>query len=264
VNRHEFLQQLHRVYRPRNYLEIGIYRGHSLTLSHVPTIGIDPMFSIENELKCDIQLVRSTSDEFFDRKDPLRHLRPGRNPFRALARKDPRALVRDPRLDMSFIDGMHLFEYALRDFRNVERHSAWSSVAVFDDMLPRTADEAARERITQYWTGDVYKVILVLRRFRPDLVVIPVNTHPTGTAVVLGADPANRVLHDRYEEIFAEYVVDDPQDVPEDILTRKTAVEPEVLLRSDFWPQLVRARNLGRGRGSWSRLRSQVESLVPA
>ena len=31
-----------------------------------------------------------------------------------------------PTLDLVFIDGMHLFEYALRDFMNVERYCAWT------------------------------------------------------------------------------------------------------------------------------------------
>ena len=52
------------------------------------------------------------------------------------------------RLDLVFVDGMHLFEFALRDFMNVERHADWWSVIVFDDILPRDVDEAARERHT--------------------------------------------------------------------------------------------------------------------
>ena len=83
---------------------------------------------------------------------------------------------------------MHLFEYALRDFINVERFADWSSVIVFDDMLPRNVDEAARDRHTKMWTGDVYKVVPVLQKYRPDLTVIQVDTQPTGMAVVFDAD----------------------------------------------------------------------------
>ena len=44
------------------------------------------------------------------------------------------------------------------------------------------------------WTGDVYKVIETLRRGRPDLVVLLINTAPTGTAVVVGVDQASTIL----------------------------------------------------------------------
>ncbi|MFF4248396.1 class I SAM-dependent methyltransferase [Streptomyces sp. NPDC001822] len=263
MNRHEFLRSLHRVYRPRNYLEIGVNDGRSLALSRVPSVAVDPAFRVVTDISCDVHLVRATSDAFFARKDPLLHLRNGRNPFRALARRDPLNLLgADPKLELSFIDGMHLFEYALRDFMNVERHSRWSSVIVLDDMLPRDVDEAARDRHTQFWTGDVYKVAQVLRRFRPDLLVIEVDTEPTGVLVVLGADPASQVLKNAYDEIIEEYVVPDPQNVPDEVLVRKNAVKPEELLGLDLWPALARARNLRRPRSAFSPLRRSVERIT--
>src|SRR5207248_1318811 len=156
-------------------------------------------------------------------------------PFRALARRDPLGMLGgDPKLELSFIDGMHIFEYALRDFMNVERHSRWSSVIVLDDMLPRDVDEAARDRHTKFWTGDVYKVVTVLRKYRPDLVVVEVDTAPTGVAVVFGADPQNTVLKEAYDDILKEYVTPDPQPVPDEVLVRKHAVRPETLLEADF------------------------------
>jgi hypothetical protein len=41
---------------------------------------------------------------------------------------------------------MHLAEFVVRDFANVERNAEWCSVAVFDDILPRTVEEAGRDR----------------------------------------------------------------------------------------------------------------------
>jgi hypothetical protein len=121
---------------------------------------------------------------------------------------------------------MHHVENALRDFMNVERHSRRSSVIVFDDMLPRDVDEAARDRHTTFWTGDVHKLVTALRRYRPDLTVVEVDSAPTGVAVT-----------------------PDPQAVPDPVLVRKHAVRPEALLRADFWPALVRARNPRLPRG---------------
>ncbi|MFD0318839.1 class I SAM-dependent methyltransferase [Streptomyces flavalbus] len=266
MKRHEFLRALHKATANRNYLEIGVNDGRSLTLSRVPSIAVDPAPKVTSEIRCDVHLVKATSDDFFARADPLAHLRGGRHPVRNLARgRHPLGRWRRTTLDLSFIDGMHLFEYALRDFMNVERYSDWSSVIVLDDMLPRNVDEAARDRHTDAWTGDVYKVIEILARYRPDLATVLVDTQPTGQLLVFGADPGNTVLRDRYDEILAEYEVPDPQKVPEAVLERVRAVRPEDLLGADFWRPLVRARNRGvrRTRG-WKPLRAAVERLAPS
>ncbi|MEU4041483.1 class I SAM-dependent methyltransferase [Streptomyces antibioticus] len=264
MKRHDFLRALHKATANRNYLEIGVNDGRSLRLSRVPSIAVDPAFKVTSELRCDVHLVKATSDDFFARADPLAHLRGGRHPWRNLRRgRHPLGHWRRTTLDLAFIDGMHLFEYALRDFVNVERHADWSSVIVLDDMLPRTVDEAARERHTTAWTGDVYKVGEILNRYRPDLVTVLVDTQPTGQLVVFGADPRNRVLSQKYDEIIAEYDVPDPQKVPESVLDRVRAVPPEVLLDAGLWRPLVRARNLGlpRSRG-WEPLRAALERMA--
>jgi hypothetical protein len=263
VLRHEFLVQLHKVTAPRNYLEIGVNDGRSLALSRVPSIAIDPAFKVTVPLRVDIHLVKATSDDYFAGRDPLGHLKSARNPLKNLRRGRPlfAHYLGGTTLDLSFIDGMHLFEYALRDFINVEKHAAWSSLIVFDEMLPRSVGEAARDRHTDAWTGDVYKIIPVLQRYRPDLTVVPVDTQPTGVAVVFGADPANTILRDRYQEIVEEWVVPDPQKIPESILDRRHAAKPEVLLGSSLWPELVKARNHRAGR---SRAYHRVRSLLAA
>ncbi|MEU9733111.1 class I SAM-dependent methyltransferase [Streptomyces sp. NPDC048002] len=264
MKRHEFLRELHKATANRNYLEIGVNDGRSLRLSRVPSIAVDPAFKVVTEIRCDVHLVKATSDDFFARDNPLAHLKGGRHPVRNLRRgRSPVGHWRRTTLDLSFIDGMHLFEYALRDFINVERHSDWASVIVFDDMLPRNVDEAARDRHTGAWTGDVYKLVEILTRFRSDLVTLLVDTQPTGQLVVFGADPASTVLSDRYDEILAEYDVPDPQKVPESILERTGAVRPDELLRASFWRPLARARNLGlrRSRG-WDPLRRALEELT--
>jgi hypothetical protein len=221
VKRHEFLRGLHKASANRNYLEIGVNDGRSLTFSRVPSIAIDPAFKVVSEIRCDVHLAKATSDDFFARENPLQHLKGGRHPLRNIVRnRSPFGYWQDVTLDLAFIDGMHLFEYALRDFINVEKYSDWASVIVFDDMLPRNVDEAARDRHTTAWTGDVYKIVPVLQEHRPDLTVIQVDTQPTGMAVVFGADAANTVLSDEYADITAEWIVPDPQKVPEWIVER--------------------------------------------
>ena len=232
---------------PRNYLEIGVNDGRSLALSRVPSIAVDPEFRVTVPIRCDLDLVRATSDDFFALPDPLAHFRGRGDP--AVSSPESGGLPSgrgDPTIDLAFIDGMHLVEFALRDRMNVERHAEWWSVIVFDDMLPRSVDEAARDRHTRDWAGDVYKLIAVLVRHRPDLTLIRVNTAPTGVLVVLAADPANTALRDRYDEILAEWVVPDPQLVPQEILERAGAVEPEALLSF----AAVGSRSSGRGAGA--------------
>jgi hypothetical protein len=223
MNRHDFLSAIHASYEPRSYLEIGVNDGRGLQRSRTRTIGVDPAFKIVAELDCDLMLVKATSDDFFARENPIARF--------------PEGVI-----DFSFIDGLHIFEYALRDFMNAERLSGPNSVIILDDMLPRTVAEAARDRHTLEWTGDVFKVAQVLERYRPDLVVIPLDTTPTGLLLVLGADPASTVLKDNYDAILAEYVTQDPQVVPEEILRRSQAADPMKVALSPVWAELAAAR----------------------
>ena len=219
----DFIEGVHERLAPPTYLEIGIRFGASLALSKATTIGVDPAYELRHEAPKDAELFRETSDDFFARSDALR-------PFG------------DRPAALSFIDGMHLAEYALRDFVNVERHSRWTSVAVFDDILPRDPDEAARERTTRVWAGDVFKIVGVLERHRPDLTLLRIGTQPTGLLLVLGLDPHSTVLSERYDEIEAELVTPDPQELPREIAERKHVLDPDKVLAAGFWRLLREGR----------------------
>lgn len=222
----EFLREVHRRLQPRTYVEIGVREGKSLALAQCRALGIDPAFDITAELDGDLAVVKTSSDEYFQRPNPL-------------------APTRGQRFDMAFIDGLHIFEFALRDFLHIEQFCTANSLIVFDDMLPRSVDEAARDRHTKQWTGDVYGVLQVLERYRPDLSVLPVGTAPTGLLLVFGLDPANRVLSEQYDEIMAEYRHPDPQPVPEEVLDRLGVVSPHRLLESRLLDVLA-DRSLGK------------------
>ncbi|RFU23062.1 class I SAM-dependent methyltransferase [Geodermatophilus marinus] len=254
MDRHELLAALHARLQPRNYLEIGVDAGASLALSRVPSIGIDPGFAVVHEIDCDVQLVRATSDDYFRSHNPTEKF------------------DGEP-VDLAFIDGMHLAEFALRDFIYVEAYSARTSVIVFDDMLPRNVVEAARDRQTVAWTGDVFKVTHVLRHLRPDLVVLEVDTEPTGTVVVLLPDARSTALAEHYNDIEAAMVADgDPQDVPESVLGRTRAVDPYRLLQCAWWETLVAERQGRVARASlseelaqqdWTELRAAALGVAP-
>ena len=228
MRRHQFLKGLHQVLQPRTYFEVGVRNGLSLALSRVPSVAVDPFYNLTREIRCDVHLVRTTSDEFFARRAPFAHFE-------------------RPLVDLAFIDGMHLSEFSLRDFINTERFCHPGSVVVFDDMLPRNVIEAGRGREGSArhgaWAGDVYKVAETLAELRPDLVLLPMDTRPTGTLVVLGLDPANRVLHEAYDDLVEQFVVPDPQQPSQEILDRTGAHSAEDVLASPVWSTIRRARS---------------------
>ncbi len=196
------------------------------------------------EIHCDVQIVKATSDNFFRRQDPLGHF-PDRS------------------IDFAFVDGLHLFEFALRDLMNIERYSRWTSVIVVDDVLPRSVAHASRSRKTDLWTGDVFKIAEVLGRYRPDLLVLQLDTRSSGTLLVLGADPHNRTLEHHYDEIVAEYVYPDPQRVPGAVLRRESAIDPASIVASGILADLFEARESGVTReAGWDRVRRAVEAAA--
>lgn len=228
MRRHDLLAELHRLLAPRSYLEIGVNLGASMTLSRTRSVGVDPYYAVEREVRCDLHLVRTSSDEFFAREHPLAHLD-------------------EPVVDLAFIDGMHLAEYALRDVINVERHTHPGSVIVLDDMLPRNVEEARRDRSGRgraAWAGDVYKVLGTLRDLRPGLLCLEVDTAPTGTVVLLQPDARDRTLLAAIDDAVEAYVTPDPQDVPAELLDRRRAHDPRRLLDLPLWSELVASRSL--------------------
>lgn len=227
MRRHEFLAGLHEVVCPRTYLETGVQSGQSLQLSRVPSIGVDPEFSITHEIQADVHLARTSSDEFFARERPLAHL-----PI--------------PVVDLAFIDGMHLAEYAVRDFIAVERFTTPASVILFDDMLPLDVEMANRKRTTRAWTGDVYKAALALRELRPDLVILDIDTTLTGTTLVLCPDSTRSGVLKGYDDWLESAVTPDPQDVPESVLQRTHVLDPARVLASPGWEKLVSLRESGQ------------------
>jgi Methyltransferase domain len=225
----DFLRRLHEALEPATYLEIGIRNGDSLALAGCRAVGVDPEFELRAELGPETTLFRESSDEYFERAAPLEPLG-------------------GKRVDLAFIDGMHLSEFALRDFINVERHCRWTSVVVFDDILPESSEMAARDRRTRAWTGDVFKILGIFDRLRPDLICLRVGTEPTGLLLVLGLDPGSRVLSYGYDRIVEGAVVPDPQELPRDVMERRGVLDPEVVASAPVWALLRDARRRGTAR----------------
>ena len=198
TTRHEFLARLHHLAAPRLYMETGVHTGESLRLSSCKSIGIDP----EPQVHMD-GVHAQTSDAFFAAQD----------------------LVKPGDLDFGFIDGMHLMEFALRDFMNMEKLASPRGFIVFDDVMPYNNDIARRTQPPGDWTGDVWKVWFILNQVRPDLDMRLVDTFPTGTLMVWNLDPSSDALVQEYHNIINSWT--EEMEVPSSILFRTEAVTAE-------------------------------------
>ena len=223
MNLHEFLKALHGVLAPRTYIETGIQSGSSLALSRASSVGIDPDYKVVSELVTDVHLARTTSDEFFARPNPLAHL-----PV--------------PVVDLALIDGMHLAEYALRDYLAIERFTTPASVIVVDAQLPPAGDAAPRPPPPPAGARAVFKAAQALRTMSPQPIVLEVDTAPTGVAVVLAPHAGRDGAWDGYDDWLDVALAPDPQAVPAALLNRTRALDPTRLLASPGWRDLVRLR----------------------
>ena len=77
------------------------------------------------------------------------------------------------------------------------------------DCYPLNRRTAERGRTVAFSSGDVWRLMLILKKYRPDLAVNTIATPPTGLAVVHGLDPASSVLTRRIEDIVAEFMAVD-------------------------------------------------------
>jgi len=194
----EPLARLHATLSPKTYLEIGTLSGDTLALARCASIAIDPEFQIEKSAigrKQASHFFQMTSDEFFINHDPTNIL--GRP------------------IDMAFLDGMHLYEFLLRDFINVEKFCQRNSVVILHDCIPTDAFVARRSygdkslidrtESPDWWAGDVWKTVAILRKYRPDLRIRAFDAPPTGLIAITNLDPRNDTLAKSYFNFVEEF-----------------------------------------------------------
>lgn len=245
----EVLDLAHRTLYPRTYLEIGVSKGLSaeLVLDGTRATGVDPRPRVNARVPKRFHLERRTSDEFFAKK------RAG-GPF-----------------DLMFIDGMHHFEFALRDFLNCERHAHSKSVLAIHDCLPPSELAAAPEPRIPTWTGDVWKVLAYLLDERGDLVVRTLDAPPTGLVIVTGFGTTTEARV--WPDVAAKYVDLEYADFLEAVLPRVLALpsttdvvlnllpdepyQPTVGLEADLARRESRSR---QGLALWTQVHSVLGS----
>ncbi len=189
------LKRLHSELRPKSYLEVGTHRGASLKLATCPSIAIDPNFVFKSDIlkeKPICALFRMTSDSFF-------------------ANHDPTAILGRP-VDLAFLDGMHRCEFLLRDFANTERNCRTNSVIVMHDCIPVELSMTERNpgsvpiepHRMGWWAGDVWRTVVILKKYRNDLRITTLDAPPTGLVCVTNLNPRSTQLMDSYADLVSE------------------------------------------------------------
>lgn len=155
----------------RSYLEIGIEYGYTLRQVNVAQkVGVDPDPRLrKREIPRGTSILSVTSDQYFAR------------------------LSQDARFDLIFLDGLHEWHQTYLDLINALNHSEPRTVIVIDDVVPsdrfsaipnqmEAIDARHRSGGTNFeWHGDVYKVLLAISEFHPDLhfrVISPESGNP--------------------------------------------------------------------------------------
>ena len=182
------ISELHGLLEPRWYLEIGTNKGRSLERANCNFVAVDPDFILEKPIKPvaaeEMFYFQKTSDAFF-----------------ASGFCEQFGIE----FDLAFLDGLQQYEFLLRDFMKAEKLMTPSGTVLLHDCCPTSVEMTARKQTRGNWTGDVWKTLLILQRFRPDLEIMVTTARPTGLVIIRGLDPANTVLDEAYDEITAEF-----------------------------------------------------------
>ena|ERR1041385_1892672 len=173
MDRLHVIQTLMQKKKLNNYLEIGVFNGHIFfRIKSTFKIAVDPEFRFDASRKAGKTIVNpynlynkyynKTSDAFFA--------------------EDADDLFSDKEVEISLIDGMHEYAYALRDIENTVKYLSNDGVIIVHDCSPQNKEaevnfaEYERRGFTGIWNGDVWKAILHIRSIRKDLTAFVLDT----------------------------------------------------------------------------------------
>ncbi len=207
---------------PRAYFEIGTDAGVSLKAMKCASVAVDPQFRLaENVIgsKPSLHMFQMPSDDFFRDHSPIDYLR---RP-----------------IELAFLDGMHRFEYLLRDFSNTERYCGKNSIILLHDCLPTTTEMISRVHTRGAWAGDVWKILPALRKYRPDLQITYLDCPPTGLVAITNLDPDSSTILDGYFSIVREFIEVDGKALKEFYsrlaLTKSADLQSHEEITKLFW-----------------------------
>lgn len=171
MKRLQLIQSLIDKRKYKTYLEIGVRRGKVFfKVACLNKVAVDPEYSFgwKEKIKRSLSTLRGrkfydlTSDDFFDQ----------------YADK----LFSENKVDIVLVDGMHEFEFALRDILNSLKYLSDHGVIIVHDCNPLSKEatcsfkEYEQRGFTGTWNGDVWKSIYYLQENRKDLEVFVADT----------------------------------------------------------------------------------------
>jgi hypothetical protein len=186
----DFFRFLNAQLQPASYFEIGTQLGVSASTFQCEVVCVDPHFRLTEDLLAHrpaAHFYRMNSDEYFKKHD-----------LRSIFPLGP---------DIAFLDGMHRADYLLRDFLNTELLCHERSLILLHDCVPVNSrmtlrdhfpGEASEGKYAGWWTGDVWKVVPTLKKFRPDLQIRLIDAAPTGLVAVQALKPKGRPAIDYF------------------------------------------------------------------
>jgi hypothetical protein len=79
------------------------------------------------------------------------------------------------------------------------------SLILLHDTIPLDEITQRPERQRTFYTGDVWKTVLCLKHYRPDLDILTIATPWSGLTAVMGLDPNSSKLTHCYDEAVANF-----------------------------------------------------------
>ena len=166
MDRLQVIQTLMKEKKLNNYLEIGVFNGHIFfRVKSNFKVAVDPEFRFNALRKFTKSLLnpRNFSNKYFEKTSD------------AFFQEDAPSLLNNKKFDIALIDGMHEYEYALRDVENTLQYLSPNGVIIMHDCNPKTKlsassfDKWKQRQFAETWNGDVWKVILHMQSIRNDV-----------------------------------------------------------------------------------------------
>ena len=204
MNRLLIIRELLKHKKFNHYLEIGVFNGHNFfRVKSTFKIAVDPYFrasalrrlfkTLLNPFNLYNRYFEKSSDDFF--------------------REDAPKVFADRMVDIALIDGMHTYDFVLRDVENTLRYLQPEGVILLHDCNPLTPEAACsyqdweRRDFKGVWNGDVWKIIVHLRSMRPDLNVFVLDCD-NGVGVVTRRKHGSEMLGFTQEQISRLWYAD--------------------------------------------------------